>query len=98
MGPARMFKESLTSRPELENSQGQKRHFEHRPITSGLPPRTDLTPSLWNGSAPFSLRSIKATPRSENCPCGVALNRRWSLILGLWRVKRLRYHSATAKE
>ena len=24
MDPARMFKESLTSRPELENSQGQK--------------------------------------------------------------------------
>jgi len=25
MDPARTFKESLTSRPELENSQGQKR-------------------------------------------------------------------------
>jgi hypothetical protein len=25
MDPARMFKESLTSRPELENSQGQSR-------------------------------------------------------------------------
>jgi len=25
MDPARMFKESLASRPELENSQGQKR-------------------------------------------------------------------------
>jgi hypothetical protein len=25
MDPARMFKESLTSRPELENSQGQTR-------------------------------------------------------------------------
>ena len=28
MDPARMFKESLTSRPELENSLGQKRQFE----------------------------------------------------------------------
>src|SRR3954465_3531870 len=27
MDPARMFKESLTSRPELENSQGQKAKF-----------------------------------------------------------------------
>ena len=27
MDPARMFKESLTSRPELENSQGQNRTF-----------------------------------------------------------------------
>jgi hypothetical protein len=37
MGPARMFKESLTSRPELENSQGQKRHLRGRPVTSDLP-------------------------------------------------------------
>jgi hypothetical protein len=28
MDPARMFKESLTSRPELENSQGQQRRFD----------------------------------------------------------------------
>jgi hypothetical protein len=27
MDPARMFKESLTSHPELENSQGQKASF-----------------------------------------------------------------------
>ena len=27
MDPARMFKESLTSRPELENSQGHKQTF-----------------------------------------------------------------------
>jgi hypothetical protein len=27
MDPARMFKESLTPRPELENSQGQKPTF-----------------------------------------------------------------------
>ena len=27
MDPARMFKESLTSRPELENSQGHSRRF-----------------------------------------------------------------------
>jgi hypothetical protein len=28
MDPARMFKESLTSRPELENSQGQSRQYD----------------------------------------------------------------------
>jgi len=28
MDPARMFKESLTSRPELENSQGQKQTLQ----------------------------------------------------------------------
>ena len=39
MDPARMFKESLTSRPELENSQGQfasfrqwSGHFRSSPI------------------------------------------------------------------
>jgi hypothetical protein len=32
MDPARMFKESLTSRPELENSQGQKGRFRSAPM------------------------------------------------------------------
>jgi hypothetical protein len=41
MDPARMFKESLTSRPELENSQGQSRRFAPPPMTSGLPPKAD---------------------------------------------------------
>jgi hypothetical protein len=36
MDPARMFKESLTSRPELENNQGQKRRFDPLPVTSDL--------------------------------------------------------------
>jgi hypothetical protein len=30
MDPARMFKESLTSRPELENSQGHQRQCADR--------------------------------------------------------------------
>lgn len=30
MDPARMFRESLTSRPELENSQGQKATLQGR--------------------------------------------------------------------
>lgn len=34
MDPARTFKESLTSRPELENSQGQKRALATHSITS----------------------------------------------------------------
>jgi hypothetical protein len=40
MDPARMFKESLTSRPELENSQGQSRRFDCVPPTSALPPKS----------------------------------------------------------
>lgn len=32
MDPARTFKESLTSRPELENSQGQKRPSRRAPL------------------------------------------------------------------
>jgi len=42
MDPARMFKESLTSRPELENSLGQSRHFGREPFSSGLPRRSQL--------------------------------------------------------
>src|SRR6185503_1030487 len=42
MDPARMFKESLTSRPELENSQGHSRRFGRTTATSGLPRRTDI--------------------------------------------------------
>ena len=41
MDPARMFKESLTSRPELENSQGHLRRFGDVPTTSALPLETD---------------------------------------------------------
>jgi hypothetical protein len=41
MDPARMFKESLTSRPELENRIGQKRSSWPRNPTSGLPRKAD---------------------------------------------------------
>jgi hypothetical protein len=37
MDPARMFKESLTSRPELENSQGQIRKSGRATGQSALP-------------------------------------------------------------
>jgi hypothetical protein len=43
MDPARMFKESLTSRPELENSQGQQRPFRAWAVRSGLPSTSDMT-------------------------------------------------------
>ena len=36
MDPARMFKESLTSRPELENSQGQKQTSAYARVMSAL--------------------------------------------------------------
>jgi hypothetical protein len=42
MDPARMFKESLTSRPELENSQGQSRPFHPNANESGLPLIPDI--------------------------------------------------------
>ena len=42
MDPARMLKESLTSRPELENSQGQQRTSRPSCGMSVLPPATDL--------------------------------------------------------
>ena len=38
MDPARIFKESLTSRPELENSQGQNRKSAFVIARSALPP------------------------------------------------------------
>ena len=45
MDPARMFKESLTSRTELENSQGQSRCLDPLPAISGLP-GTSITVTL----------------------------------------------------
>src|SRR6185295_20421270 len=42
MDPARMFEESLTSRPELENSQGQTQKSECATGQSALPSRTDV--------------------------------------------------------
>jgi hypothetical protein len=40
MDPARTFKESLTSRPELENGQGLSRRLDRTTATFGLPPAT----------------------------------------------------------
>ncbi len=42
MDPARMFKESLTSRPELENSQGHKRKWTRLDGRSALLPIADI--------------------------------------------------------
>jgi hypothetical protein len=38
LDPARMFMESLTTGPELENSQGQERPFSGARVTSAFPP------------------------------------------------------------
>lgn len=43
MDPARMFKESLTSLPELENSQGQSRWSAPESGSSGPPPAPDMS-------------------------------------------------------
>ncbi|MET4718909.1 hypothetical protein ABIF63_003015 [Bradyrhizobium japonicum] len=42
MDPARMFKESLTPRPELENSQGQRRRSARAPQELGYGPQADI--------------------------------------------------------
>jgi urease alpha subunit len=41
MDPARIFTESLTPRPELENSQGQKQTSRRACDLSALPPKAD---------------------------------------------------------
>jgi hypothetical protein len=45
MDPARMFKESLTSPPELENSQGQKQTSRGGSTTSASAPKADIDQS-----------------------------------------------------
>jgi hypothetical protein len=63
MDPARKFKESLTSRPELENSQGHFRTSMHAMPRSVLPPRTALV------SLPALVR--KATSRHSSSTCNL---------------------------
>ena len=58
MDPARTFKESLTSRPELENSQGQSRHFDSAPRTSALPRSADIAD--W-------VRQVREVPIADSC-------------------------------
>ena len=55
MDPARMFKESLTSRPELENSQGPKPTFLTASEMSAMGrPGTDIELDARSGiSTPF---------------------------------------------
>jgi hypothetical protein len=58
MDPARMFKESLTSRPELENSQGHSRRFDDVRAMSGLPPiATEMRTSLEVRFVPIVLKN-----------------------------------------
>ena len=46
MDPARMFKESLTSCPELENSQGQTATWTAVGARSASPMKTDIAPAF----------------------------------------------------
>src|SRR5262249_9350932 len=47
MDPARIFTESLTPRPELENNQGQKRTSPVRLAMSALSPKADKEQTCW---------------------------------------------------
>ena len=53
LDPARMFMESLTTGPELENSQGHQRHFERPPAISACPQfQTSCCPEANDVSGP----------------------------------------------
>ena len=67
MDPARMFKESLTSRPELENSQGQKRKCLRWHRMSPLPPRADF------GRPPAQVRFVPER-KTYNRACDKRMN------------------------
>jgi hypothetical protein len=43
LDPARMFMESLTTGPVLENNQSHQRRFERAPGSSALPPIPDVS-------------------------------------------------------
>jgi hypothetical protein len=74
MDPARMFKESLTSRPELENSQGQSRRFGAVSVMSGLPLMTDRH----IGDGPISSRRPQGDASAlAKCHQGVAARRQF---------------------
>src|SRR5262249_13706552 len=48
MDPARIFTESLTPRPELENSLGQERTSRPAWTMSALPPKADIERHDWH--------------------------------------------------
>jgi hypothetical protein len=48
MDPARIFTESLTPRPELENSQGQNAKYREEHMFSCLPPISDIRRRGWH--------------------------------------------------
>jgi hypothetical protein len=68
MDPARMFKESLTSHPELENSQGHSRPN----ATSGLALRTDIQQHNVQGSD-GPVADLRCTALNSTLPPGVRL-------------------------
>jgi len=77
MDPARMFKESLTSRPELENSLGPEGKIAMAPGTSAAEARPDVVatgqidandperPFAQPRSPPFQVSHYFGAPRSE---------------------------------
>jgi hypothetical protein len=73
MDPARMFKESLTSRPELENSQGHRRRSATEARTSALPQTPDL---------PMRCVNRRDGPPPDSCP-------RQNSIINFWSVYRV---------
>ncbi|MGY4325893.1 hypothetical protein ACVWWG_000307 [Bradyrhizobium sp. LB7.2] len=66
MDPARTFKESLTSRPELENSQGQKRPSRRARLDVRITGKSGRCIHL----NAVRLRA-KSGPRRETLMCGV---------------------------
>jgi hypothetical protein len=66
MDPARMFKESLTSRPELENSQGQKRTWKGSENDLGV----GRTANLSRQRGTCRSRGTRKTPGAESDDVG----------------------------
>jgi hypothetical protein len=63
MDPARMFKESLTSRPELENSQGQTENAGRLMSSMGSRENSDVQlAAACNGTT-----SVKWVPLVDSC-------------------------------
>jgi len=68
MDPARMFKESLTSRPELENSLGHKQTWRRTVGVSALPPRTDFAGVVYanDRAARFFRAHVRGVPHAAD--------------------------------
>ena len=67
MDPARMFRESLTSRPELENSQGHERTPAATRSWSASPPlKTDIAVSVTEISSEARQEKAKGLAASDS--------------------------------